>query len=176
MLVSGPFGPQRLFQWAGEDPFPLDDFLTDRLIQERASRAATARNSAWSRLATAARWHAKAFWADESSDAILACGIGFDALLAEAGGSPGRVLAERFALLEPQLDRRRDRVKQFNRMYQLRSAVAHGSENKSTTTAEVRTMEVDLRWASARYMDLIETHSVHSEEDHRDLFDKLKWG
>jgi hypothetical protein len=37
-------------------------------------------------------------------------------------------------------------------------------------------MERDLRWASARYMDLVEANSVHSEEDHQNLFDKLKWG
>jgi hypothetical protein len=174
-FVDGPFGPQRIFRWSGENRFPLDDLLKGKVVQERVARAAIARDSAWRRLATAARWHAKAYWADESSDAALACGIGFEALLAERGGSPGRVLSERFALLEPQVDRRRDRVKQFSRLYELRSAVAHGSE-KTTTTAEIRSMEADLRWASIRYMDLIEAHAVHSEEDHRDLFDKLKWG
>ncbi len=37
-------------------------------------------------------------------------------------------------------------------------------------------MAADLRWASVRYMDLIEHNSVRSEEDHKEMFDKLKWG
>lgn len=174
-FVAGAFGRQPIFRWFGEDPLPLDDLLKTRVVRERVEKAALAVDSAWRRLATAARWHAKAFWADELSDTALACGIGFDALLAERGGSPGRVLAERFALLEPRLDQRRERAKQFSKLYELRSAVAHGS-SKSTTAVEVRSMAADLRWASVRYMDLIELNSVRTEDDHREMFDRLKWG
>jgi len=85
------------------------------------------------------------------------------------------VLAERFALLEPERPKRRERMKHFGQVYAYRNAVAHGAQ-RSDTSLKVRSIEADVRWAADRLMDLIEKRAVSSEDDMTELFESLKWG
>ncbi len=52
------------------------------------------------------------------------------------GGSPARVLIERFALLEPRADRRAARAEHIRRVYGARSSVAHGAESRDLSDGE----------------------------------------
>ena len=121
-------GQRPTVRWLGERMFPFD-----RLLQPArrpfVEYILTGPDALGRRLRTGARWYAKSHWSATPSDAILALGIALDALLADPGGSPGRVLIERFALLEAEPAKRKDRAREAKRIYEARSAVAHGGES-----------------------------------------------
>lgn len=98
--VDGVFPPSISLHGYGENAFPLESLI--RADNERKAEDILLGSSPiYQRLRVAARWHAKAHWAFDTTDAVLALGISFDALLSEKGPTPGRAIAERFALLDP---------------------------------------------------------------------------
>jgi hypothetical protein len=176
VLVSGISGTNVRQKWYGEDPFPLHELLEAERLAE-ARRLLTGRASVHNRLRLAARWHAKAYWSSEVEDAVLALGIGFEALLSEGNPSPGRVLGERFAFLAPLPSDRPARYKLFtHEYYAARSSIAHGAKRTNIDGKFARRMAKDLRQTFLRIASLTSAQSVESEDAYGRLFDTLKWG
>jgi hypothetical protein len=129
------------------------------------------------RFRTAARWYAKAHWSSSREDEVLNLGIALDALLGEKGGSPGRVLADRFALLERDPSQRASRAKQFSDFYSARSAVAHGAGTGEFKEPYLgRRMAKSVRWVVRELLVLMKATNAKTEDEHRRIFDDLKWG
>jgi hypothetical protein len=162
--------------WFGEEPFPLDDLL-DASVRKVVASIMAGRDAIHKRVRTAARWHARFHWSADRADAMLALGVAFDALLAEPGGSPGRVIIERFALLEPSPALRAEAATRIRRIYEARSSVAHGGIAKELSEPDfVREAAVALREASRRILDLSARTDLRTEAAIRDTFDALRWG
>jgi len=177
ILLAGPAAAGLHVQWYGEDPFPLDGLLRGPNSPSEISSIVLAESTLYGRIRTAARWLSKAHWAYETEDAALALGIALDALLAESGPSPGRVLTERFALLEPDSSERAARAARMDALYGVRSSVAHGGRSSLLDQAGfIGGMAADVRWVARRLLVLSQRATVRSEKDHRALFDALKWG
>jgi hypothetical protein len=111
------------------------------------------------------------------SDAVLALGISFDSMLSEQGPTPGRIIAERFALLHPDSNLRAARYHKFQKdFYSARSSVAHGAKKKCIDAAFVRSMASEARGAFRRIIELARIRNVKTEEEYDLMFDHLKWG
>ncbi len=177
VLVDGIFGQTISFRWYSEDSFPLEQLLIPDAKRSVAERLLLGSTAVDRRLRVAARWHAKAHWSIDLADAVLALGICFDSMLAEQGPSPGRVLSERFALLDPDPNRRRSRYRQFQtEYYPARSSVAHGAKKRSLNTAFVRGMAREARWVFQRIVELTETLGICTEDEYNNMYENLRWG
>ena len=178
ILIAGLFRQGYSHHWYGYDPLPIDTLLGSASRRSTAARILGTATSIHHRMRTAARWHAKAHWADSPEDAMLALGIAFDALLSESGPSPGRVLGERFALLEPDRKKRPDAYRYFTKeLYAARSSVAHGGASSTLSDAGfVRDVASRLRTLFARLDSHVVAAALTSEKDLTELFDRLKWG
>jgi hypothetical protein len=176
IFTSGPLIGGSSLHWWGDDAFPLDDLL-DECRCEIIAKLLGNDSTVYRRFVVAARWYAKAHWSHEPDDAILACGIALDALLAERGGSPGRVIAERFALLEREVSQRPDRLRRMNEVYAVRSASAHGGRARELDQPlYTRGANADVRWCAKQMWELAQHTQLLTEDDHRKAFDDLKWG
>jgi hypothetical protein len=177
VLVDGVFGQAITFHWYSENPFPLEQLLAPAEKRAVAERLILGSAAVHNRLRVAARWHAKAHWSIDLADAVLALGVCFDAMLSEKGPSPGRVLSERFALLDPVRSRRRRRYRQFqDEYYPARSAVAHGAKSRTHDTVFVRGMAQEARWVFQRIVQITETVGAGTEDEYNDMYENLKWG
>lgn len=177
-FVSGIVAGHTTVSWWGQEPFPLDTLTYERKRRRRIISAISTVSSVAKRIRTAARWYASSFYAEESEDSVLALGIAFDALLGEPSGSPGRVLAERFALLENDKSKRSERYKRFHEiLYPARSSVAHGGRSSMLDDPGFdRSMAADVRWVAMRLWTYMDEDKLESEVDYRQLFDDLRWG
>src|SRR6202035_794133 len=141
VLVDGIFGQIISFRWYSENPFPLQLLLSPPDKRSVAEQLLLGSTAVVRRLRVAALCHAKAHWSIDLADAVLALGICFESMLAEQGPSPGRVLSERFALIDPDHNHRQGRYRQFQtEYYPARSSVAHGAKKGSLNTTFVRGM------------------------------------
>ena len=176
IVFADPRGQRWTVHWLGERGFPIDKLLEPArrpLIDYILSGSDTLGR----RLRIGARWYAKSHWAASPSDAILALGIAFDALLAEAGGSPGRVLTDRFALLERDRAKREGRAREARRIYEARSTVAHGGESSQLRDPQfVRDAQEAFRRVVRSLLALRDSTSLDSEAAYTSAFDELKWG
>jgi hypothetical protein len=86
------------FRWYS-DPLPLDRILGAdfRVVIDDLM---TAPDAIAQRLRVAARWYARAFWAEAEDDSTLAVSVALDSLLTGKDAVPGVVSKSRFALLE----------------------------------------------------------------------------
>jgi hypothetical protein len=176
VLVDGVFGERTTLHWYSDNAFPLERMLGDPEKQSIAERLLRASSSIDRRLRVAARWHAKAHWSVELTDAVLALGICFDSMLSEQSPSPGRVLSERYALLDPDPDSRRHRYRQFQtEYYPARSSVAHGAKRESLNTALVREMAKQARWTFQRILKVTTLLGTSSEDDYQKMWEALRW-
>jgi hypothetical protein len=177
VLTTGLLGPHVSHHWLGEDPFPLERLLGKPQRRERVGFLLGNESSVTKRLRAAARWHAKAYWADEMDDAVLALGIAFDLMLKERGNSPGRVHAERYAFLSAKPDERPERYRRFQgEYYAARSAVAHGGRTSASTAQFVRAMAADVRQVFLQVSEFAEVRGLKTEEEYDEMFEGLKWG
>jgi hypothetical protein len=177
LLVRGVLGVTVSYRWKGEEPFPLGKLLERQAVKDSLIRLLAQRGPVEARLVQAARWHAKAHWSDTPEDAVLALGVALEAMFQEEGGSPGRVLAERFALLDPERSQRPLRYRRFLEYYSARSSVAHGAKSsRSQDFMFVRQMAADMRAAISRVVELSSQAAITSEKDYSQMFERLKWG
>jgi hypothetical protein len=176
VFVDGVFGPRTTVHWYSADAFPLEKLLTETEKRTTAERLLVGSSAIDRRLLIAARWHAKAHWSFDPVDSVLALGISFDSMLSEQGPTPGRVLSERFALLDPDANNRRQRYHQFQtQYYPARSAVAHGAQRKSLGAEFVRGMAAQARWTFQRILDLTRRLAIKSEDEYKKMWEKFKW-
>ncbi len=176
ILTDGVFGPRTTIHWYSENPFPLEKLLSEpekRATAERLLRGSTTIDR---RLLVAARWHAKAHWSFDSADTVLALGISLDSMLSEQNPSPGRILSERYALLDPDPDNRRHRYRQFQtEYYPARSSVAHGARRESLETEFVRGMAAQARWTFQQILHLTQKQAVETEDAYQKMWEAFKW-
>ena len=176
IFVDGVFGPRTTMDWYGADPFPLERLLTEPEKRTTAERLLSRSTAIDRRLLVAARWHAKAHWSFDPVDCVLALGISFDSMLSEQGPTPGRVLSERFALLDPVPGNRRQRYRRFQtEYYSARSAVAHGAQKEFLETDFVRGMAAQARWTFQRILDLTQRLAIKSEDEYKKMWETFKW-
>jgi hypothetical protein len=177
IVVTGPIREHRSTQWWGNDPFPLARLLERPSRSESIDAIVGSEGSVSRRLAIAATWYAQSHWSKRTEDAVLGLGVAFDALLGDRSGLPGRVVADRFALIEPEPELRAGRAKRFGELYAARSAVAHGGRPREIDEDHFsRGMAADVRWAAQKILSLIRTFDVRSEDAYRSLYEDLKWG
>jgi Apea-like HEPN len=175
ILVVDSAHARKSVHWHGEDPFPLERLL--ELDDGLTARTLGIDDALSNRLRTAARWHAESHWSSDAADAVLALGVAFDALLAEPGGGPGRVIIERRALLEPRLDQRADRARTMREIYEARSSVAHGGRSsKLSESGFLRSASRELRITARQLVALGAVMRLGSEKDVAAAFEDLRWG
>jgi hypothetical protein len=175
--IASTTGRRLHVQWYGEDPLPLDRLIEGSGDIVAMTSIVTGATPVDRRLRTAARWLAKAHWAVGAEDAVLALGIALDAMLAEEGSSPGRILTERFAFLEADRAIRPSRAKRMDLLYRVRSSVAHGGRSHQLDQEGfVGEMAADVRWVARRLVELSGVAPLRTEADHAALFADLKWG
>jgi hypothetical protein len=175
-LATPTSGQVRSARWHSADPVPLDAVLRDEAVFAIVHEAATGEQALYRRLRVAARSAAEAHWAIDSSDASLALGVALDSLVGSRSGLPSRFMAQRFALLEDEPSKRRERVKRYNEVFAVRSAVAHGGESSKATGAFVRGVAEDVRWAARRLVSLHRTFNTPTETDVDATFEALALG
>jgi hypothetical protein len=176
LVVSATFGIHRPVHWYSADPVPLDQLLVDAGL-DRLNTAAVDATPVAGRLRVSARWYADGQWSRDADDAALALGVALDAIVGSRSALPGRVMAQRFALLDADPTRRRDRVTRYNDVYAVRSAVAHGGE--SSRLAErgfIRSVADDVRWAAGRLLEFSKTFPTSSEAELDSSFEALSLG
>ena len=176
-LVLDELGASSTVHWYSADPFPMQRLLEDPKLLQASEQILASRVGVASRVQLAARWYAESFWASENDDAVLALGVSLDALIGSKSGLPGRVMRDRYALLEPDPSARQDRARRYDEVFGARSAIAHGGT--STRICErnfVRSIQDDVTWAAWR---LLQVEKVFGDDLSRDLdrlFDQLRWG
>lgn len=176
LVLSSTFGSYRPVHWYSADPVPLDELLLDA-GHERITAAALDSSAVARRLRVAARWYADGQWSQDSDDAALALGVALDAIVGSRSALPGRVMAQRFALLDAVPSRRRDRVARYNELFAVRSAVAHGGQSsRLTEEGFVSSMADDVRWAAHRLFEFGKSFPSSSESELNSSFDALLLG
>jgi hypothetical protein len=176
-LVLSSFSAGSTRSWHQADPLDLSALLSDPSTLQKIDRILAQNAPLSRRLRIAARWYAQAHWAEQDIDAVLALGIALDALVGDKSGLPTSALSERYGLLEPIPAMRSGRSSDFREMYQVRSAVAHGSLTPTKVDLAFRKrMVAAVRWASQRIIALDQRFSPTSDGDIRLTFENLRWG
>lgn len=176
-LVLSDKGAHAHGGWFSVDPVDLYALLADDSRRDFVLACLTSTDVIPRRLRVAARWYADAHWSLDKDDAILALGVALDALVGARQGLPGRILAQRFAYLEPDPTLRRARVNRWNEMYSLRSTIAHGGEaSKALETFPVRDMAAEVVWTAKRLRAFDAEFPVRSEADFEAVGEQLRLG
>jgi hypothetical protein len=175
-LVVDLLGGEHI-SWGGASPFPLEALLMQRELSRDVGECLSGIGPVFERLAVCARWYSEAHWADAKDDAVLALGVALDALIGSKEGLPGRVMAERFALLEPSPNRRAERAQRYHELFGVRSAVAHGGRSKSADDHRfVRAFAAEVTWAAARLLAFEQTFRPAGASGFETTFADLGWG
>lgn len=176
-LVCASFATTSTRSWHQAEPLDLSALLSESDTLEKIERILAQNTPLSRRLRVASRWYAQAHWSEQNIDAVLALGIALDALVGDKSGLPTSALAERYGLLEPVPAKRSSRSSDFREMYQVRSAVAHGSLTPTKVDAAFRAkMVASVRWASQRLIALDESFTLSTDDDVRMAFENLRWG
>jgi hypothetical protein len=177
LVLSPNWLPGRRVHWYSADPMTLERLLDEPDVGEHVVISLTHRGPVADRLRTAARWFADAHWATDEVYAALALGVALDALLGSKSGVPGRVIAERFALLEPDRRRRAERAARCTEIAKLRNAVAHGGTPTDVSDVGViRGIQKDVRWVAMRMLAFERNFAPESEPAVDAAFAALRWG
>jgi hypothetical protein len=151
--------------------------LRDSEVLALVDEATVGEQAVFRRLRVAARWNAEAHWASESHDAALALGVALDAIVGSRNALPGRLMAQRFAHLEADRGKRRERLRRYAEIFAVRSAVAHGGDpSRAADGTFMRGVAADVRWAAKRLYSLHVMFSGATEADIDDAFDRLALG
>ncbi|KQP67816.1 hypothetical protein ASF40_20000 [Microbacterium sp. Leaf288] len=177
VLSIGDWGARNSFHWYSANSMPLDSLLDSRgraLVGDLLEGT----DAIAQRLRVAARWYARAFWADADEDAALAVSVALDSLLTGKEAVPGAVSKGRFALLEREPARRAERFERYDEVYRVRSAIAHGGDasRRLQSIGGSRSMLADARWVARRLLELRTVAAPETDSDLRDAWNGLQWG
>jgi hypothetical protein len=176
-LIVDELGTSSTVHWYSANPVPLSELLEDRDLRVALELVLREEQGAAARIRLAGRWFAEAFWTTGHDDAALALGVALDALIGSKSGLPGRVMRERFALLDPEPAARAARASRYDEIFGVRSAVAHGGISKRLEEPGfVRGIQSDVTWAAWRLLAVREEFGVELAADLDEFFDRLKWG
>ncbi|WP_410563801.1 hypothetical protein [Amycolatopsis sp. cmx-4-61] len=163
--------------WYSADPFPLSDIVSDRQIKGEISSIMAERDPVSRRILVASRWYAAYYWSTEVDDGALALGVALDSLIGSKSGLPGRVMAERYGMLESDVMLRSERARRYSDLYEVRSSVAHGRRDRRLDERGfLPSMASDVRWVAARMMRMKKEFEPDSEKEIEKVFEDLKWG
>ncbi|CAN5521921.1 hypothetical protein BH09ACT4_BH09ACT4_12560 [soil metagenome] len=176
LSITG-WGGNSAFHWYSADPTPLDALLTEPTIRE-VDDVIRAEDPIAQRLRVAARWYARSLWADADDDSALSVSVALDSLLTGKDSVPGAVSKGRFALLERDVVRRAARFARYEKVYQVRSAIAHGGEAESRLRAIGGTSSLldDARWVARQLLELRRISRPTSDSEFRDLWERVQFG
>lgn len=165
------------FHWLSAGPVPLDRLLDTDLLPLVVDLL-TAEDAIAQRLRVAARWYARAFWADAEEDAALAVSVALDSLLTGRDAVPGAVSKGRFALLERDPAARATRFQRYEEVYKVRCAVAHGGDaaHSLARIGGARSMLEDARWTARQLIALRRISTAKDDAAFRDLWAAVQWG
>lgn len=176
LKITG-YGAHNSLRWHSADPLPLDALL-DPELRPVIEDLLDAQDAIAQRLRVAARWYARAFWADAEDDSALAVSVALDSMLTGKDALPGAVSKSRFAFLERDVSNRTARFERYEAVYQVRSAIAHGGD-ASRRLADIggaRSLLVDARWVAKALLDLRQVHKPGNDAAFRELWAALQWG
>jgi hypothetical protein len=176
LTITG-WGAGNSFRWLSADPMPLDRLL-DSHLRQQLDDLVTADDAIAQRLRVAARWYARAFWADAEDDAALAVSVALDSLLTGKDAVPGAVSKGRFALLERNPAARAARFERYEQVYKVRSAIAHGGD-ATRSLAKIggaRSMLDDARWTATQLIALRKISAPKDDAGFRELWGAVQWG
>jgi hypothetical protein len=174
-FLWGEFGIQTHIYWNSAEPLSLSSALTPD-VGETVTAILRADDEICRRVRVAARWYATAHWAASQEDGILALGVALDALVGAKSGLPGSAMRQRFALLEADPLKRKDRARRHEALYSVRSAVAHGgSSAKIDSVGGARGFMEEVRWAAMQLMEL-RRRSIRIANRLDDFFTQLALG
>ncbi|WP_410585048.1 hypothetical protein [Amycolatopsis sp. lyj-108] len=165
------------FRWMSADPMPLDRLLDAELLP-LLDDLLVADDAIAQRLRVAARWYARAFWADAEDDAALAVSVALDSLLTGKDAVPGAVSKGRFALLERDPAARAARFDRYEQVYKVRSAIAHGGDATRSLAriGGTRTILEDARWTARQLLTLRQISTPKDDAAFRELWSAVQWG
>lgn len=165
------------FRWQSADPMPLSQLL-DANLRPHVCDLLFAKDAIAQRVRVAARWYARAFWADAEDDAALTVSVALDSLLTGKEALPGAVSKGRFALLERVATDRDSRLRRYDEVYKVRNAIAHGGDGSSSLAkiGGARSMLLDARWVAERLVELRRIRTPNSENELRDVWSAVQWG
>lgn len=176
-LESAEFGTSETVHWLNADPVPLDKLIALGNRDHWLENALKGQDPICKRLRVAARWHAEAHWTDNGINAVLALGVALDALVGSQSALPGRVMAQRFAHLDPNPECRKERITRYNDLYSVRSSVAHGGESSQINEMGfVREFASEVRWAARRLTEFASRFAVQTEKQMDSVFEDLSLG
>jgi hypothetical protein len=177
LLVLTGWGGASYVRWYSADPVPLDRLMSGDLGRVIAS-VLHADDAIAKRLRVAARWYARAFWAEKDDDAALAVSVALDSMLTGKEALPGAVSKGRFALLDRDPAARVARFKRYDDVYQVRSAIAHGGDasRRLVSIGGVRSILQDAAWVAHRLLELRDLSAPTNDSDLRDLWSAIQWG
>lgn len=176
LTITG-WGAGNALLWTSADPMPLDRLLDAHLLP-LLDDLLTAKDAVAQRLRVAARWYARAFWADSEDDAALAVSVALDSLLTGKDAVPGAVSKGRFALLERDPAARGARFDRYEQVYRVRSAVAHGGDatRPLARLGGARSILEDARWTARQVLALRQISTPADDAAFRDLWGAVQWG
>ncbi|MFJ3379616.1 hypothetical protein ACIPJ2_04370 [Curtobacterium sp. NPDC090217] len=165
------------FRWYSADPLPLDRILGADL-RVVIDDLMTAPDAIAQRLRVAARWYARAFWAEAQDDSALAVSVALDSMLTGKDAVPGAVSKSRFALLERDPAARGGRFERYEAVYQVRSAIAHGGDatRRLAQIGGARSMLEDAHWVAMKLLELRGISTPADEKQFRELWAAVQWG
>ncbi|WP_140403866.1 MULTISPECIES: hypothetical protein [unclassified Nocardioides] len=177
LTVTDALGPYLPVQWYNAEPLPLGDLLQQTYLRDAVAATLEDDDPVARRLRVAARWFAEAHYTTASDDAALALGVSLDALLTGKRALPGAVMADRYALLFADPLSRRQRRREYQRFFGVRSSVAHGGHS-----GELRRMDLLAEFfelvhqAAWRLLEVKRVFSPSTEDAVDELFDDLRLG
>jgi hypothetical protein len=176
-FISDALGLYPGHHWYSAHRVPLETMLSDEELRKPVERCLAANTNITRRIQVAARWFAESFWAVANDDSALAAGVALDALVGARAGLPGRAMKERYAFLEADRDARPARAREYEEIYSVRSAVAHGGESQKIHEGDfVREMQGAVTWAAWRLLEAEETFCLSDNKGLESLFEEMRWG
>jgi hypothetical protein len=176
-LTIDELGVSSAVHWYSADPVPLSKLLADEELRGALELVLGEEPGVAARIRLAARWFAEAFWTTGQDDAALALGVALDALIGSRSGLPGRVMRERFALLDSNPGTRAERASRYDEIFSVRSAVAHGGTSKRLQESGfVKGIQAEVTWAAWRLLAAEAEFGAELAVDLDELFERLRWG
>lgn len=177
VLTMTGWGSGNSFHWQSADPMPLDRLLDADLLA-LLDDLLVAEDAIAQRLRVAARWYARAFWADAHDDSALAVSVALDSLLTGKDAVPGAVSKGRFALLERDPASRAARFDRYEEVYKVRNAIAHGGEatRSLARVGGARAILADARWVARQLLALRRISTPEDDAAFRELWSAVQWG
>lgn len=176
LQASSIFGHLSQVQWFSAEPASLSDVLRDS--QSREMVLSCFESDFLSRtIRLSARWFAEAYFTQAPDDAALALGVALDALLSGEAALGSGAMADRYALLDPDVDVRKERRRAYQKAFAVRSAVAHGGKSSALEDGGfVETYLSMVHGAARRTIAMRDAFTPSSGKALDELYDDLRLG